>query len=58
MEIDTSTLRSISNYARINNVSSTCIYKLINSGKIDVVTVDGRRFIDIQQFPSIIKTNK
>ncbi len=46
-------LKSVANYAKMNNVSTTYIYKLANSGRIKFVEIDGVKFVDIAVYPTI-----
>ena len=46
-------LKSIKNYATMNNVTTSYIYKLIKDKKMNAVVIDDVKFIDIEKHPSI-----
>lgn len=53
------TLRTIHNYAKMEGVSLSAIYKRISTGKLTPVVIDGMKFVDLNVYPIIehIKTN-
>lgn len=44
-------LRTVSNYAIREKVSTSYIYKLIRDKKMESVTIDGVQFIDVEAYP-------
>jgi hypothetical protein len=53
MNIDTSKLKTIKNYALSEKVTPAYIYKLIKEGKMNAIQIDGVSFIDLETFPTI-----
>lgn len=53
MIITPENLRTISNYAKMQNVTYSYIFKLIKKGKLSFVDVCGKKFIDISVFPKL-----
>lgn len=51
--IDIAPLKSVKNYAKKCDVSTSYIYKLIRENKIQAVEIDGVYFIDTKVFPSL-----
>ena len=47
------TLKTVANYAKMNGVTATYIYKLVKMEKIDFVEIDGVKFVDIAKYPTI-----
>lgn len=41
-------LITVANYAKSQNVTSTWIYRLAKKGKIEIVEIDGVKFVDIK----------
>ena len=53
MIIETNILKSVKNYAYSQKVTTAYIYKLIKSGRIEPVVIDGIIFVNVEKFPSI-----
>ena len=51
MKIETGYLKTIKNYAGKYGITTSYVYKLIKSGELDAVVIDGVQFIDINQYP-------
>lgn len=51
-------LKTVKNYAKIFDVTASYIYKLVSEGKMDLVLIDGVRFVDVNKYPSIPVTNR
>jgi len=49
MTLNHSHLRTIANYAKSKNVTTSRIYQLIKAKKLTVVKVDGVQFIDVSK---------
>ena len=47
LKIDKTKLRKISSYARIINKSVQWVYELVKEGKLEMVEIDGVKFIKI-----------
>lgn len=43
--METETLQKVSNYAKKINKSVTWVYKLAKAGKIEIVEIDGVKFV-------------
>lgn len=57
MKVETQELQTIKNYATKTGVTPSYIYKLEKEKKIQVVKIDGVKFIDIKKNP-VIPTKK
>jgi len=53
MKINITPLKSVKTYADMQKVTTAYIYKLMKSGRIQPVVIDGVMFVDIEKFPSI-----
>jgi hypothetical protein len=51
-------LRTVKNYALGHDVTPSYIYKLVKEGKMELVMIDGVKFVDSQRFPSIPVINR
>ena len=51
-------LQTVKNYAVNRNVTASYIYKLVKEGKMQLVVIDGVKFVDTKQFPSIPVLNR
>ena len=58
MNIDTTKLKTIKNYALAEKVTPAYIYKLIKEGKMYATDIDGVSFIDLGTFPTIPIKNR
>jgi hypothetical protein len=47
------TLKTVANYAKMNNVTTSYIYKLVSQKKIQFTEIDGVKFVDIAVYPTI-----
>lgn len=47
------TLKTVANYAKMNNVTPAYIYKLVGQKKIMFTEIDGVKFVDIAKYPTI-----
>jgi hypothetical protein len=53
---DISKLKTIANYAAAQGVTTSYIYKLVKEQKIVTVEIDGVKFINVAQYPTIRHT--
>jgi hypothetical protein len=51
-------LQTIKNYAVDRNVTASYIYKLVKERKMQIVLIDGVKFVDSKQFPAIPVSNR
>jgi hypothetical protein len=56
-QIDIQTLQTIKNYAVLNSVTPSYIYKLAKENKMQIVNIDGVQFVNTQQYP-VLPTKK
>jgi hypothetical protein len=52
------TLKTVKNYAIGEGVTPSYIYKLVKEHKMELITIDGVKFVDIKEYPSIPVTNR
>lgn len=52
------TLKTIKNYAVGEGVTPSYIYKLVKEHKMQLVTIDGVKFVDTKQFPVLPVINR
>jgi predicted ATP-dependent serine protease len=57
-KINIEKLQTIKNYAKAHNVTTTYIYKLIKSNKMQHVVIDGVQFIQSDVYTSIPIENR
>jgi len=53
--METNSLITIANYARMKNISSTWVYKLSKKGKVKIIKIDGVSFVDLEKSKTQIK---
>ncbi|MBA4196281.1 MAG: hypothetical protein C0459_01890 [Chitinophaga sp.] len=58
MSLKLSKLKTIKNYASMERVTPSYIYKLIRENKLEIVMIDGVQFIDTERFPNLPETIK
>ncbi len=58
MQLNSNVLKTIKNFALGHNVTPSYIYKLVKEGRMELVTIDGIKFVDTKKFPSIPVTNR
>lgn len=51
-------LKTVKNFAVSKNVTPSYIYKLVKEGRMELIMIDGVKFVDVQKFPSIPVTNR
>jgi hypothetical protein len=51
-------LKTIKNYALGEGVTPSYIYKLVKEKKMELIMIDGVKFVDTQKFPSIPVINR
>jgi hypothetical protein len=51
-------LKTVKNYALGHDVTPSYIYKLVKEGKMELVMIDGVKFVDVQRFPAIPVINR
>jgi hypothetical protein len=51
-------LKTVKNYALGEGVTPSYIYKLVKEGKMNLVLIDGVKFVDTSKFPSIPVSNR
>lgn len=51
-------LKTIKNFALNEGVTPSYIYKLVKENKMDLVLIDGVRFVDTSKFPTIPVINR
>jgi hypothetical protein len=51
-------LKTVKNYADSFRVTASYIYKLVNEGKMELVLIDGVRFVDTKKYPFIPVINR
>jgi hypothetical protein len=47
LKVDKTKLKSISNYAKSKGLTPQRIYQLVNEGSVNLVEIDGVKFIEI-----------
>lgn len=55
--IDVHYLQTVKNYAVLNKVTASYIYKLAKENKMQIVNIDGVQFVNTKQYP-ILPTRK
>ena len=58
MAVNLKSLKTIKNYAKDEDVTASYIYKLVKEHKMELVLIDGVRFVDISKFPTIPVINR
>lgn len=51
-------LKTVKNFALGEGVTPSYIYKLVKENKMQLVMIDGVRFVDTHQFPTIPVANR
>lgn len=51
-------LQTVKNYAVNRNVTASYIYKLVKEGKMQLIMIDGVKFVDTKDYPSIPVANR
>ena len=49
MIISTVNLKKVSTYAKDKNISAAWVYKLAEKGKVEIVQIDGVKFVNIKE---------
>ena len=57
MEVKVSNLLTIKHYALRNGVTPSYIYKLVKEKKMEIVNIDGVKFVDKAAFPVLPTKN-
>lgn len=58
MAIKMNKLKTVKNFAKEEDVTTSYIYKLIRTSVMECVVIDGVKFIDTDKFPTIPATIK
>lgn len=58
MQLNSSVLKTIKNFATGHSVTPSYIYKLVKEGRMELVTIDGVKFVDVKKFPTIPVLNR
>lgn len=58
MQLNTKWLKTIKNFAIGEGVTPSYVYKLVKEGKMQLVMIDGVKFVDTSKFPSIPVLNR
>jgi hypothetical protein len=58
MQVNMKWLKTVKNYAVGHNVTASYIYKLVKEGKMQLVMIDGVKFVDTKDYPSIPVANR
>jgi hypothetical protein len=58
MDVMKVNLKTVKNYALSERVTPSYIYKLVKEGKMDLVLIDGVKFVDTHRFPSLPVINR
>jgi len=51
--INNDALKTVANYAQMNGVTATYVYRLAKTGKITLVEIDGVKFVDTEKHPTL-----
>lgn len=51
-------LKTVKNYALGEGVTPSYIYKLVKERKMELVLIDGVKFVNIKEYPSIPVANR
>ena len=51
-------LQTVKNYALGQNITPSYIYKLVRQGKMDLVEIDGIKFVNVKEYPVIPVINR
>lgn len=58
MQLNTKWLKTIKNFALGEGVTPSYIYKLVKEGKMELIMIDGVKFVDTNKFPAIPVINR
>jgi hypothetical protein len=58
MQLNTKWLKTIKNFALGEGVTPSYIYKLVKENKMELVMIDGVRFVDTSKYPTIPVVNR
>lgn len=58
MALNNKWLKTIKNFALSEGVTPSYIYKLVKEHKMQLVVIDGVRFVDTKEYPSIPVINR
>lgn len=58
MQVNMKLLKTVKNYAVGHNVTASYIYKLVKEGKMQLIMIDGVKFVDTKAFPTIPVINR
>ena len=51
-------LKTVKNYALGENITPSYIYKLVKEGKMQLIMIDGVKFVDSTKYPTIPVSNR
>jgi hypothetical protein len=58
MAVNNKWLKTVKNFAVGHGVTASYIYKLVKEHKMELVMIDGVKFVDTNKFPSIPVSNR
>ena len=58
MAVNFKSLLTVKNYAAKEDVTASYIYKLVKEHKMQLVLIDGVRFVDTKEYPTIPVSNR
>jgi hypothetical protein len=58
MALNLKWLKTVKNYAIGERVTPAYIYKLVKEGKMHLILIDGVRFVDIKEYPTLPVINR
>jgi len=58
MALSFKSLLTVKNYAKRWDVTASYIYKLVKEQKMELVLIDGVRFVDTKEYPAIPVINR
>lgn len=51
MQVETTNLRTVANYAKMESITPAAIYKREKDGQLNFVLIDEVKFVDIKRYP-------
>jgi len=58
MPVNTKWLKTVKNFALGEGVTASYIYKLVKEGKMQLIMIDGVKFVDTSKYSTIPITNR
>jgi len=53
MKIETNNLMSVKNYANKQKVTTSYVYKLERTGRMELFVIDGVKFVNAKKYPTL-----